>query len=284
MKVADALIFAADTLKKSGVSDPAREASSLLQFALARERVFLVAHSEYDLTGDEHSRFVGLVERRASREPMQYIKGMHEFFGLDFLVTPDVLVPRPETEMLVERSIEILGGTAGSSFAEIGVGSGCISIAILHNVGEARGDGFEISPAAIEIAAQNARKHGVADRLRLNLSDLFENFGDVRYDLIVSNPPYVSTADIAGLQPEVALFEPRVAVTDGRDGLSIIRAIVKCSPTFLAAGGHLILEIGIGQGDAVTEMFDRAVWGEVELAVDFRGIPRMVMGHLEKPL
>jgi release factor glutamine methyltransferase len=244
--------------------------------AIKKEKTFLYSHPDYVLNDSETSRFESLLERRAAHEPLQYISGVQEFYGLEFDVTSDVLIPRPETEMVVEHAIEILTQRDSRRFCEIGVGSGCVSISILRNVPDSTAVGLEVSRAAIEIARRNAEKLLVGDRLQLLESDVFEKSPDDQFDVIVSNPPYVPSADIAGLQPEVRDFEPHVALSDGRDGLSIISRIIDASPRFLPSGGFLLMEIGFNQSPLVVEMFESKIWNKPELFPDLQGIPRLV--------
>jgi release factor glutamine methyltransferase len=280
VKISEILPQAARALAASGVPEHTRESSTLLQFALGRDRVFLFSYPEYELSAEEQKRFHEILGRRTGREPLQYITGRQEFYGLDFTITKDVLIPRPETEMLVAKSVELLGKVDRPRFAEIGVGSGCISIAILANVPGSTAVGADISQAAIDVARKNAIKHNVSDRLGLIESNVFASFPPGRFDLIVSNPPYVPAVDIDGLQPEVRAFEPHIALTDGADGLSIVKSIVDASPDFLVPGGSLLIEFGFGQADSVDSMFDRRVWSRVEMIPDFQQIPRMATAVL----
>lgn len=282
MNIADALATAARQLANAGVPEHVREASSLLQFVLGKERVFLIAHPEYVLSNEERAMFSGYLQRRSDREPMQYITGRQEFYGLEMNVTSDVLIPRPETEMVVTAAVELLRGRGEPSFAEVGVGSGCITVAILVNAPKAQALGSDISEATIEVASANAERHGVRDRLEMIRSDIFAAFPARRFDLIVSNPPYVPAAEIAGLQPEVRTFEPLSALTDGGDGLSIIERIIRGAPKYLSPGGGLMLEIGFGQAAQVAAMFDAAIWEGVRVDPDFQGIPRMAAAFLRQ--
>lgn len=271
-----------ETLSKAGLADPQREASSLLELALGRDKVFLIAHPEYEPTIDQEKRYNAILERRAAREPFQYIAGKQEFYGLDFVVTPDVLIPRPETEMLVERSIAVLIEHASPRFFEIGVGSGCISVSILKNVENATALGGDISDVALNVAAENAQMHGVGERMELLKADVFENVPREKFNLIVSNPPYIPLSDLSCLQAEVRDHEPHTALTDGGSGLSIIEKIVSGAPQFLMPGGLLLIEIGVGQAEAVNAMFQNGLWQEVSIEPDFQGIPRMVFSRLNK--
>lgn len=263
-------------LQKSGIAEPRREANSLLAFALGKDLSFLIAHPEYELSSDEEKRFRALIERRGAREPFQQIVGRQEFYGLDFVVTKDVLIPRPETELIVENAIAIMREKESPTFCEIGVGSGCISVSILHAVKTARGVAADVSEKALEIARLNAENNGVSARLDLKSSDVFAALKSEKFDLVVSNPPYIPLEDIETLQAEVKDFEPLIALTDGRDGLSIIKKIIAESPDFLKSGGHLLLEIGFDQAAQVREMFDLESWQSIEILPDLQGIPRMV--------
>lgn len=276
------LLRAGETeLDLAGVPDARREAASLLAAALGRDPTFLIAHPEH--TPEKHltELFLEFVTRRSRREPFHYLTGKKEFYGLEFTVTPAVLIPRPETEMLVERSIELLRELDRPVFCEVGVGSACISAAVLVNVPPAKAVGLEISEAAIEIARQNITFHGLDDRLELRRSDVFAGLGpDEKFDLIVSNPPYVPVDDINGLQPEVRDHEPLIALTDGDDGLAVVRRIVAGSASFLKPGGTLMFEIGFSQAGLVLGMFEPDLWDSAETENDLQGIPRIVAARL----
>jgi release factor glutamine methyltransferase len=196
---------------------------------------------------------------------------------LEFTVTKDVLIPRPETEMLVEAAIEILRENA--RFCEVGIGSGCVSVSILHKVKTASAIGLDASERALAVAERNAKAHRVLERLELKLSNVFDNLQNEKYekfDLIVSNPPYISSEEMKTLQREVRDFEPHIALTDGKDGLSIVEKIIGDAPNFLKADGFLLMEIGFNQAIKVQEMFDKTIWREVGILPDLQGILRMV--------
>lgn len=280
MKISDALKDATEILQKSGIEESRREAGSLLAFALQKDKTFLIAHDDYFLNEKEQSFFKEIIERRVSREPFQYIVGKQEFFGLDFIVTPDVLIPRPETEIIVENAIEILRNKENPTFCEVGIGSGCISVSILHEIKSATAVGLDISEKALQIAGKNAEKHKVIERLKLQLSDVFSVLEAEKFDLIVSNPPYIPSEDIFGLQPEVRDYEPLNALTDGENGLSIIERIVIEAPNFLKSKGSLLVEIGFKQSTEVESLFDREIWSLVEFLYDLQAIPRTVKAVL----
>jgi release factor glutamine methyltransferase len=278
--IAETLRKATEILQASGLAEPRREAGSLLAFALKKDRTFLITHDKYELSLAEEAGFQAILERRAAREPLQYITGRQEFYGLDFMVAAGVLIPRPETEMIVENAIEILKPLERSRFCEIGTGSGCISVAILYNAPTASAIGLDISEKALEITGVNAKNHGVAGRLSLKKSDVFEALQGEKFELIVSNPPYIPQRDIENLQREVRDFEPLTALTDGADGLSIIEKIVERAPRFLKSKGFLLMEIGFAQSDDVFKLFDREIWRSAEILPDLQGIPRTVRAQV----
>lgn len=280
MTISESLHEAAKILRANEIAEAVREAKSLLAFVLKKNQTFLIAHSEYELTDDEAARLREFVARRAKREPFQYIVGEQEFYNLKFLVSEAVLIPRPETEILVEAAIDVL--PANGRFCEVGIGSGCISVAVLHIIETARAVGLDISEAALNIARVNAENNSVADRLELRISDVFSNLSPEKFDLIVSNPPYIARADIENLQAEVRDYEPRKALTDEADGLSIVRRIVEAAPEFLKPEGFLLMEIGFGQAAAVGEMFDENVWREIEILPDLQSIPRTVKARINR--
>ena len=281
LTIAEALREAATRLRLAGLAEPRREAGSLLSHATGRDQAFLITHADDELTAEQLSVFRDTVGRRAAGEPFQYITGRQEFYGLEFEVTPDVLIPRPETELLVEQSLALLRGGEAPLVCDVGTGSGCVAVALLHERADARGFALDISPAALEVAARNAARHGVEGRLRLLVSDCFEalrglGHEGVRFDLVASNPPYVAESDLEGLQREVREHEPRVALTPGGDGLRVIRRLVEEAPAFLKPGGHLLMEIGFNQHEQVAALIDPKVWTLLDIHKDLQGIPRTV--------
>lgn len=281
LTVADALREASEALRDSGVAEPRREAVSLLSHALGRDRAFLITHSDESLTTEQLHSYRSLAERRAAGEPFQYITGTQEFYGLDFEVNENVLIPRPETELLVETALELLKETRSPFVCDVGTGSGCIAVSLLHARQDARAVALDVSPAALEVAARNAARNGVADRIDFLVSDCFDalasnEHADARFDLVASNPPYIAEDDIEGLQREVREHEPRVALTPGGDGLSVIRRLVSESPRHLRPGGHLLVEIGFDQHERVAALLDPRVWTLLDIHFDLQGIPRTV--------
>ena len=267
-------------LIQGGVENARREAASLLAFVISRDRIFLIAHPEYELNDGEASEYDRVVNLRKQRVPFQHITGTQEFYGLDFEVSGDVLVPRPETELLVGAAIENLRTLLSPRFCEIGIGSGCITVSVLVELKTASAIACDISKRALKIARKNAVRHNVNDRLALIESDVFAGFQTEKFDAILSNPPYIPLIDISGLQTEVREYDPISALTDGRDGLSIIRNIIETAPGFLKSGSPLFIEIGHDQSENVHSMFSNRVWQEVTFLKDFQKFDRVVKAIL----
>ena len=275
--IANSLLEASQALEAHGVPESRREAGSLLSFVIGKDRTFLISHADDLLEETEVDRFREVVARRAEGEPLQYITGMQDFYGREFRVTPDVLIPRPETELLVEAALEVITDVRGPTICDVGTGSGCIAVTLLCERTDARAVAVDVSEAALKVAAQNAHVLGVSDRIELKLSDCFDELDKTTFDLIVSNPPYVSSAALPALQREVRDHEPLVALSPGADGLSVIRRLLHDGPSFLNAGGHLIMEIGYDQGEAMQELIDPKFWRLVEIRPDLQSIPRIVV-------
>jgi len=273
--IADVLREATQILQNAGVPDARREAGSLLSFVIEKDRTFLISHTEDELDDQQVDQFREVVERRAAGEPLQYVTGVQDFFGREFRVTPDVLIPRPETELLVEAALKV--NRTATLFCDVGTGSGCIAITLLCELYNARAIAVDKSPAALEVAKFNAEKLSVADRAEFVVSDCFDSLKPRGFDLIVSNPPYVSAGVLAGLQREVRDHEPLVALSPGPDGLSIIRRLINEAPGFLKQHGHLIVEIGFDQGESVQQLIDANVWELLEVRPDLQCIPRIVV-------
>ncbi len=268
-------------LSQSGVPEARREAGSLLSHVLNRDRTYLISYSDEAIAYHNIQKFDEYVQRRATGEPLQYITGVQDFFGLRFKVTPDVLIPRPETELLVERALNLLNDHPQQSklICDVGTGSGCISVSLLNARRETKAVALDISSPALQIAKVNAARHGVSERCRFFVSDCFSALDETHplFDMIVSNPPYVSAAAFSGLQREVKDHEPRLALTPGGDGLRVIRTLLAQSPAYLKPEGHLLFEIGFDQGDAVREMIQTDDWRLLDMYPDLQGIPRIVV-------
>jgi|SRR5688500_17898942 len=275
--IANSLREASQALEARGVPESRREAGSLLAFVIGKDRTFLISHADDSLEETEVNRFREVVARRAEGEPLQYITGVQDFYGREFRVTPDVLIPRPETELLVEAALEVITDVRGPSICDVGTGSGCIAVTLLCERTDARAVAVDVSEAALKVAAQNAQVLGVGDRIELKLSNCFDALDRTTFDAIVSNPPYISSAALAGLQREVRDHEPLVALSPGADGLSVIRRLLQDAPSFLNAGGHVVMEIGFDQGEAVQELIEPKFWRLVEIRPDLQSIPRILV-------
>ncbi|HEY5885545.1 MAG TPA: peptide chain release factor N(5)-glutamine methyltransferase [Pyrinomonadaceae bacterium] len=276
ISIAQAILQGANKLRKAGVAEARREAGSLLAFLLDKDRTFMLAHAEDAISAEQEMLFEEFLEARAQGEPAQYITGRQDFYGLEFEVTPDVLIPRPETELLVETALRLVEGKEKISFCDVGTGSGCISVALLKQLPLANGVAVDLSAPALEIAKRNAARHSVTDRIEFVLSDCFQSVPQQTFDLIVSNPPYIRDDALPTLQREVRDFEPRIALTSGADGLEVIRRLLRDSQAYLMSDGHLVFEIGYDQHEAVGGLIDAQVWRVLDIHQDLQGIPRTV--------
>jgi release factor glutamine methyltransferase len=255
--------------------DTARlDAEVLLAHACGVSRGSLMAGLA-NVDADAANKFRHMIARRALREPLAYIIGRKEFFSLDFEVTPRVLIPRPETETLVEAALEFLATRHQARVLDIGTGSGAIAIAIAVNAPAARIIATDISKEALEVAHRNAIRHRCEDRIEFVTADLFPD-GSSRFDLLVSNPPYVAEADVEGLQPEIRLHEPRHALAAGNDGLDFYRRIAAESGSRLNPDGAVMVEIGAGQRPSVEALFRRAGFSNIDAVRDLARIERVI--------
>jgi release factor glutamine methyltransferase len=277
VSIAEALRLAADVLDRNGVADARREAGALLSHVIGKDRTFLLSHAEDSISENEAERFREVVERRAGGEPAQYIIGSQDFYGRTFRVTPAVLIPRPETELLIEAALEVLN--ADAKICDVGTGSGCIAITLLCERNDARAVAIDVSEEALNIAQENASAQSVGTRIEFVRSDCFTALNPETdlFDLVLSNPPYVSAHMLPGLQREVRDHEPQIALSPGEDGLSVIRRLLNDSPRFLRENGYLIMEIGFDQGEAVQQLVAENVWVLKEIRPDLQCIPRIVV-------
>jgi release factor glutamine methyltransferase len=280
MTIAEALKEAGERLRAASAPNDLLDAQTLLAEAIGKDRTYLIINFNQQLSEDPLSRFRAMVNRRAAGEPLQYITGHQEFFGLEFEVTPDVLIPRPETEMIVEETIRIVqqDRIAHPLIVDVGAGSGCIAVAVARELGQAGVIASDISEPALRVARRNAARHGLEDRVGFVASDLLDAFAEEDFaDFILSNPPYVSEEETHSLQREVRDWEPRLALTDSNDGLSLYRRLLKDAPSRLKPGGHLICEMGYTQSEQISTMIDRRIWGDARLLDDLQGIPRTIV-------
>ncbi len=264
-------------LKNHGSESPRLDAEILLAHARGCPRIQLYTNYDQPLTDVQRATMRDLVKRRAAAEPVAYLVGHREFFSLDFRVTKSVLVPRPDTETLVVEAIERLKSQAQPRVLDIGTGSGCIAISLAVNCPTASLTAIDISESALAIATENARKHGVSDRIRFLQGDLFSPLASDQFELIASNPPYIATAEIESLMPEVRLHEPVSALDGGADGLNVIRRLVSDAPKHLVPGGILLIEISGEQAEAVTQLLaTNGSYDDISVLRDLAKQPRVV--------
>lgn len=280
ISIAEAINSATQTLTHAGVPEARRESGSLLAHILGKDRTFLISHAEDGLNAQDLELLLDYVERRAKGEPFQYITGQQEFYGRKFEVTPDVLIPRPETELLVETVLKL--STQASLICDVGTGSGCIAITLLKELPSASAIALDISGLALRVAKRNAIRHGVTERLHLVQGDCLSAVREEKQFLtIVSNPPYVAAGALAGLQREVRDHEPVASLTAGQDGLDVIRRLFVEAGPRLVSGGFLVFEFGFDQGAAVERLAAGSGLSLVDIQNDYQGIPRIAA--LQKP-
>lgn len=301
-------------LKGKGVESPRLNAEWLMAHVLNLPRLELFLNGKRTLSPAELDAFQKLVERRGRREPLQHILGTANFCGLELWVTPDVLVPRPETELLAEKAVAYLrecvvsdsgqnrvaadvrrlqsksqtveevslltSAATNLMVLDIGTGSGCLPIFIVHEVPAARVTSVDISPGALTVARENARRHDVSNRIEFVEGDGFDVVPpERRFDLIVSNPPYIPSGEIARLEPEVRDFDPQLALDGGPDGLAFYRRIASQAADRLKTGGRLMLELGHDQAAAVTEICERQMWIVEAVVPDYSRVPRILIAR-----
>lgn len=260
-------------LREAGIDDPARDARILLAHALGveRSRLTLVIHD--DVTSDQAGAFERAIEARLKRQPVAQIVGQRAFYGRDFMVTPDVLDPRPDTELLVDLALS----APFNKVLDLGTGSGCILLSLLAERPATTGQGVDLSEAALDVARQNANQLGVQDRVTFFEGNWFAPLEAAsRFDLIVSNPPYITQDEMQELSPEVRTWEPHMALTPGGDGLDAYRVITQAAPNHLAVDGRMLLEIGHLQGPAVSALCRSAGFSDVTVHQDLAGKDRVV--------
>lgn len=273
MTYREAVEFGTKCLTDAGVPDAALDAWYLLQMVCRIERSYYYVHGEEDITQDAQKEYEIAVQKRAEHIPLQYIIGEQEFMGLRFKVNSNVLIPRQDTETLVEQVLKIV--KPGMKVLDLCTGSGCVLISVLKNAPELIGMGSDISKTALLVAKENAKLHEVdAEWVR---SDLFDNITET-FDVIMANPPYIPTGEILSLMPEVRDFEPENALDGGADGLDFYRKIAGQVKDYLNPGGYVYMEIGYDQGEAVSELMRNAGFTEVEVIKDLARNDRVVKG------
>jgi release factor glutamine methyltransferase len=278
VRLGETLNSAIQRLGESQVPSPRLNAELLLMFTLRCDRAYVYGHPERELTQEEQTRYGEALQQRSSGTPAQYITGHQEFWGIDLIVSPAVLIPRPETEHVIESVLDRAREGRASSRGELGIvdvgtGSGCIAIALAKELPQAEIHATEISPAALEIAHANAARHQLQNRIRFNQTDLLEGMQAGKFDFVVSNPPYVGEAEEDQVQLEVRKFEPRQAVFAGHTGMEVIERLIPQAREVLKPDGWLVIEIS----GTIAERVERALagWARVKIANDLQGIARV---------
>ena len=283
MTLREALQQASRELRAGNVPSPVLAAELLLMHVTGKNRAWLYAHPEEPLDGAAANRYGELVERRGAGAPTQYLTGHQEFWGLDLEVTPAVLIPRPETEHVVEVALARLGPAFHGESAprsprivDVGTGSGCLAIALARELPLAHVVATDVSARALAVAHRNASRHSVLDRVALVEANLLAAFAQRTFDLIVSNPPYIGRKETATLPREVLEHEPPAALFGGEEGIEIYPVLIAQAAERLVPGGLLVLEIGYGVSERVEALLDRPDWREIEITNDLAGIPRVI--------
>ena len=275
--ISEQLKIATAQFEKAGIESARLDAEVLLAYVLNVRRLSLYVNMTQKLTDEQIIRYQNLIQRRVDRIPVAYLTGHKEFMGLNFAVTPDVLIPRPDTEILAQGIIEHLQEFKHDlKLADLGTGSGAICVSILKFVENVTAAAVDISKKALEIAQFNAEKFNVDDRIKFYEGNLFEPLAGQVFDVIVSNPPYITSEEMKTLQPEIE-DEPKLALDGGADGLNFYRKIIDDAPKFLSDGGLLAMEVGLNQSEAVRKMIqDNGNFGYTQTWKDLAGIERVV--------
>lgn len=275
--VADYVFAGAERLTHGPYPDRAlRDAELLLMHVLGKDRAWVLAYWRDEIDTDCSIPYHSAIERRRAGEPIQYITGETEFYGLPFRVNRDVLIPRPETEHAVERAIELAARFAQPRIVDVGTGSGAIAVALTRNLPQAAVTAIDLSAATLDIARANAEYNGVAEHIRFLEGDLLVPVANERFDIVVSNPPYVPETDRDSLTVEVREYEPAQALFAGQDGLAIYRRLIPQAFGALVSEGFVVLEIGFGQEPAVRALLADAGFREIACTADLQGIPRVM--------
>ena len=264
-----------------GVESPRLDAEVLLSHVLKKERIYLYVHFDQPMEAEELAAYKELIKQRVSHVPVAYLLGQREFMGLTFKVTPATLIPRPDTEILVQAAVERLRGREQCSFADIGTGSGAICLSVLSFVPGSSAVTVDISPEARAVAEENAENLGLSERIEFFTGDLLEPVKDRKFTAILSNPPYIPEKDIEGLQEEVRCQEPYGALSGGQDGLDFYRRLCQEAPALLEEGGFMAFEVGIGQAAQVAALAEaNPLVVRMEILKDLAGIERVVVAYI----
>jgi release factor glutamine methyltransferase len=295
VQLKQALSSAVERLEAADVGSTRMNAETLLMFVLRVNRAYLYAHPERELTSEEETRYDEVLDQRATGMPSQYITGHQEFWGLDFIVSPAVLIPRPETEHLVEAVLELARDVPHPKLVDVGTGSGCVALALAYELKNAEVYAVDLSSEALEIARANAARLQLDKRLHFLQANVLavipsEGFRPIPgtptqetgfhdFDFVVSNPPYVACSEADKVQKSVFTYEPKLAVFARENGLDVIRPLVEQAHDALKSGGWLALEIGYSMRDAVVNLLRLTRWDDIRVVPDLQGIPRVVVAR-----
>jgi len=285
--IAKILQWTTGYFQEKSIESARLDAELLLSHVLESDRLHLYIDFDRPLNKSELVRFKELVVRRSKREPVAYMIGQKEFYSLPFYVDQHVLIPRPETEILVEWAIKLMKTSDSSNeplnILDVGTGAGSIIVALGHSLRDSLLIGTDLSNSALQITRRNCGTHGISDRVQLICCDLLAPMRNShRFDLIVSNPPYIPSAMIENLQPEIALYEPKSALDGGVDGLDYYRRMIESSPKLLKKNGLLLMEIGADQRDVVLDLLDeKQCFHDLDVKNDFAGLPRVVKARMK---
>ncbi len=276
MKVNELILYGTKSLAQAQIESARLDAKLLFCKAFNKDKIFLITNKDDDIA--EYGEYEKLLNRRKMHEPMQYILGKAEFMGLEFYVDSNVLIPRPDTEALVEKVIDEIADSK-KTILEIGTGSGCIPISILHFCKNAKAFAMDISKYAISVAEKNAKSNGVGNRIEFINGDVFKDFPNIKVDGIVSNPPYIEDDVVPTLMTDVKDYEPQIALLGGKDGLDFYRHITKIGYDVINDGGFIAYEVGYNQSEAVKEILEDNNFKNIGFCKDIAGINRVVYGY-----
>jgi release factor glutamine methyltransferase len=276
MTLQEALLAARRRLEAANLRTPCQDAELLLASVVHKNRAFLIAHPEYTLSSSQQARFKEWLRLRVDHYPLQYLRGEQEFYGRPFLVTPEVLIPRAETELLVEQALRLVDGQTNPRILDIGTGSGCLAVSLCCEHPCLRVCATDCSRAALGVAQKNALRHGCLPRITFWEGDLVApaRKRGQRFGVAVCNPPYAAADEPESVDRSVRWYEPRRAVFGGPSGLEVITRLLRQAPDVLLAGGHLVLELGMGQATPVLDLATSMGWCFAELQADLAGVDR----------
>ncbi len=280
MVIGDVLKEATEKLTAAGIDTARLDSEVLLSFLLQKERLYLLMNRNQEMVAETETAFRKLIERRAKKEPVAYIVGHREFMSLNFSVSPGILIPRPDTETLVEYAINQLQNVKNPAILDLCTGSGAISVSLAHYLPESQVTAVDISDICVNVAEKNAAENGVADRVTVHCEDVFTYQCETQFDCVVSNPPYIPTAVVSTLEDDVRDFEPHLALDGGVDGYDFYRYLAKQGATLLKSGGLFLLEVGHDQAETVKHLLEETkAYEGIGTVCDLAGINRVVYGR-----